>query len=283
MSITTPKILAFTVLPTLLMFSAGCSSSGPSAAEPGTPAFFWSSARQSFQTGDYVHASESLSKLTTSQNEYRTRAQAEIVVLSTGMVKGYMDYAEAYDAGSHANRDNALAFHRQASGARSQAKGVLLQAVEAFHELNTKVKDPNIAFEFGPPSGSLSEIGNLTRVGKGMLPPASDAEATQRKAIQNGVVWSSCRAVGAADDSAKASEILKQVPAQIVREKFLYGMAETLYEQSDLFGPKQLDEPLRMKMICNEALEALKQVSPSKETKELETKIQKVMKSVRAT
>lgn len=282
MPFTTSRILSLISLCLLAVLLTACASSGPAALQPGTPGFFWAAAKQAYQSGDYTRASENLSKLTTTDNEFKPRAEALLAVVSTGMVKGYMDFAEAYDNGARANKDNALAFRRQASTARSQAKGVLLQAMESFHDLNGK-KDAKISFEFGNPNGTLAEVGNLVKVAKGMLPPASDAQATLNKSIQRGVVWTTAHAVGAGEDSAKAAEILKQSPAEIGREKFLLGMVQTMVEEADLFGPKQLDEPMRLKMLCVEAQEALKQVPASKDTKVLDEKIQKLLKTIKTT
>ena len=229
--------------------SSGGGGGGAAKIQPGTPAFFWSSARQAFQTGAYMRTAENLSKLTTADGEYRTRAEALQAVVASGIARGYMEYADAYDAGAKANKDKAMAFRKQASAARTQAKGAVMQALEAFHDFNLRVKDPQVSFEFGSPSGSLGDLPALLKVGKGVLLAESEAESTQLKAIQKGVVWSACRAVGTPDDSAKAMEILKQNPAAIAREKFQFGMAQTLFEQSELFGPKQLDDPIRMKML----------------------------------
>jgi hypothetical protein len=269
---------------TLCCLLIACSDSGgPKAAQPGSPAFFWAGAKQAYQAGDYSRTAENLSKLTQSENEYRSRAQAWLIMLATGIVQGNMEVADAYDAGARANRENALAFRRQASAVRSQAKSSVLQSVEALHEFNAKIKDPSLTFEFGYPTGSLTELPTLQRVAKGMLLQPAEAESTVQKSVQKGVVWSACKAVGADDDSARAAEVFKQTPVQVPREKFLLGMAGAMVEQADLFGPKQLDEPVRMKMLLAEAQESLKQVPASKETKELEAKIQKAMKLMKTT
>jgi hypothetical protein len=99
--------------------------------------------------------------------------------------------------------------------------------------------------------------------------------------LQRGVLLSACRAVGATEDAAKAQEAFKS--AQSPRETFLLGMADLLYEQALLFGPTRLDQPNRLKMLCNEANQALATVTPSKNTKELGNKIEKTLKKVRTT
>ena len=229
-----------------------------------------------------MRASENLTKLTGSDNEYRTRANAWLAVLSAGMTKGYLEIAEAYDAGAHANHDNPLIFRRQAGNVRTMAKGTLLQFAEAMHYFNDKGKDPNVEFEFGAPSGRLADIPNLIKVAKGVMPPPADAESTQTTAVQKGVVWSTAHAVGAGEDASKAADLFKTSPVQVPREKFMLGMATALADEADVFGPKQLDEPQRLKMVCTEALDALKQVPDSKEAKEARVKIEKLLKTIKA-
>ncbi len=63
---------------------------------------------------------------------------------------------------------------------------------------------------------------------------------------------------------------------------FLLGVASGFSEHMALFGPKQLDEPIRQKLLGNEALEAVKAAPPTKESKELERKLEKALKQIKA-
>ena len=60
-------------------------------------------------------------------------------------------------------------------------------------------------------------------------------------------------------------------------------MAQTLWDLSPLYSSTKLDQPLRMRLLCNEAQEALKLTTPSKQTKELSTKIEKALKKLGTT
>jgi hypothetical protein len=51
-------------------------------------------------------------------------------------------------------------------------------------------------------------------------------------------------------------------------------MANVLYEESQLFGPRKQDDPEKLKIFTNLASGALKDVPESKQTKELSAKIQ---------
>lgn len=262
----------------LLASLVSCGGGGGKASlQPGTPEFNWAGARQAWQSGDYTRTTEYLSRLTSSENEFRSRATAWLMVVSSGLTLGHMEFAEAYDAGAKANKDKAIDFRKQASAARAQAKAMSLQSVEAMHYFGDKAKDPKVSFEFAFPTGSLGDIPGLLKVMTGSMPLPADVESSRRTALQKGVVKSVCRAVGAAD-LAKALEIFKQTPVEVPRETFLLGMAEAMNDQAALFGPKQLDEPQRLKMLATEALEMVQQLPASKQTKDLEAKIQKTLK-----
>ena len=56
-------------------------------------------------------------------------------------------------------------------------------------------------------------------------------------------------------------------------------MAATLFEESKLYGQRQIDNPERVKIFCTRALDALKTVPETKQTKELSSKITKSLKT----
>ena len=274
------KRFPITLLVLFALCLAACQS-GKQTIQPGTPAFFWSSAKQAYSTGDYPRAAEQFGKLTQSDNEYRDRARTALVLLTSGMVQGYLEVADAYVAGGRMNPNNRTAFHKRASTARSHAKSTLMQFIEATHVLTEQAKGETIEIELGYPTGTLADLPPLQKVMKGVLPPDSEAESTQAAAIQKGVLAIVCSAVGAKDDSAKAAEAFKKAPVQIPRGTLMSAIGAAMVDQSRLFGPKELDEPLRLKMLMTEAKEALALSPASKERKELEAKIDKALKAIK--
>ena len=80
----------------LILFS--CSTSN--APQAGTPAFYWSAAKETYNTGDYQKTIENLGNILSSQNEFVARAQPWMLVLTSGMSRGYMDLADAFEAGT---------------------------------------------------------------------------------------------------------------------------------------------------------------------------------------
>ena len=55
-------------------------------------------------------------------------------------------------------------------------------------------------------------------------------------------------------------------------------MAATLFDQAQLYGVQKLDDSGKLKIFCTRALDALKTVPETKQTKDLSTKITKSLK-----
>ena len=104
---------------------------------------------------------------------------------------------------------------------------------------------------------------------------ASEIEAAQRRALQRGVLLATCRAAGAADDTAKTMEMFKAGDVQVPRATFTLAIAQSLYDLSQMYGPRKGDDPEKMKMFGQQASNALKTIPASAQTKELLTKIEK--------
>ena len=57
------------------LLAAGTScSSGPQPPQPGSPAFFWAAAKETYRAGDFLKTSENLQRILVTDNEYTARA-----------------------------------------------------------------------------------------------------------------------------------------------------------------------------------------------------------------
>lgn len=260
-----------------------CTGGGPPPPAKGTPAFFWNAAKETFNAGDYIKASDHLEQLAKTDNEFIARAQPWKLVLDTGMAKGYMELADRFERGGFANRTNPTPFRRQMSQYRIQAGQYAMQAAETMFRFREKNKDPEIVLEFTYPTGSAAEIPQLNKIGQGILIQEAELEAVERRTTQREVLLMTCRAVGAPDDTAKTQELFKSPPVKVPRATFLLAFAEAFYDLSGLFGPKKLDQPQRLGVLCKEALAILKEVPESKKTKDLKAKIEKALKEAKIT
>ena len=95
--------------------------------------------------------------------------------------------------------------------------------------------------------------------------------------LNRGVMSQAARLVTAAGDAADAAKVYEQ--GQVPRERFLASLAKSLFDQADLFGRKKLDQPRRVHMLCTEAMAALASIPATKETRETEAKLRKVLKT----
>lgn len=260
----------------LILFSC----SGTSAPEPGTPAFYWAAAKETYNAGDYQKTVEHLGNILSTQNDFVARAQPWMLVLTSGMAHGYMDLADAFDAGSHATHAQVASFHRQVNTYRGNANTLALQFADNFAKFQGKDEYVTLAFPY--PTGSPTEVVLLTKVSSGTLLPDAEIDTAQKRAVERAVLLETCRAAGAKDDPAKALDMLKTGDAKVPRATFIQAMAAALFEKSQLYARNKMDDPDKMKIFCTRAQEALKQVPASKESEDLDKKIQAALKKSKA-
>ena len=275
------QLLQWSVL-ALAATLAGCASKGPAPPRPGTPAFYWGAAQTTFHNGDLVRTSENLQRLIKSENEFTARARPWAIVVSAGIAQGYSELADTYETGAKANRNNPMPFHRQSNVLGTMASSASLEFAETVHRFLGSDKDANVLLAFEYPPGSAAEPPGVARVAGGMPVQESEEAALESAMTQRGVLMTLCRLMGNTDDTAKTLEAMKAPEVRVPRATFLLAVAQTLYDQSELFGGKKLDRPDRLKVMCDEALEALKEVPESKESKQLTGKIQASLKKIRA-
>lgn len=264
----------------LSLIAPACSS-GPQAPQQGTPAFLWSAAKTTYGAGDFLRANDNLTQLAKSDSEFSARSQPWSIMISAGIAQAYMELADNFDLGAGANRANPTPFRRQATLFRSQASGAALQGAEIVHKFLNENKADSIALELGYPTGNAAQPVQLQRLTKGMLLPDAEIEALQKVMVQRAVSLAVAHGVGADDDVAKALEIFKSGDVKVARPVFLLATAKALTDQGDLFGPKKLDQPNRLIMVCSEADEALKSIPATKETKDLAGRIAKMLKAAK--
>jgi hypothetical protein len=255
-------------------------SSGPSAPRMGTPAFYWQGAREVYAAGDYMKTLQHLDNLLATDNEYTARALPWVLVLKSGIAAGYIDAAENYALGARNTHADASTFRGQASAFRNSASQLALQFAEDFGKLN-QLKGDTITLEFAYPRGTASPVAQFTKVTTGIVLTPTEAESAQQRALERGVLLAACRAAGAANDTAKTEELLKTGVATVPRATFMAAMADSLYQFSQLYVPEKLDQPQKMEALIQRAQTALAGVPESKETKDLNAKMQAALKKLK--
>ena len=272
-------------IPTLILFAVclllvSCAS-GPAAPEKGTPAFYWQAAKETFATGDYSKTADHLEQLTKTQNDFTAKAQPWRLVLTSGLSRGYAELADNYEQGGRANKTNPTPFRRQVSDYRAQAAQMALAFAETYENFEKLNKDQQVPLAFPFPTGNPNEPPQISRLTRGTLLQEADMEDIQKKLLDRAVILTATRAAGAAGDIAKAQDTFKAPDAKVPRDVFVLAMANALYDQSQLFTTTKLDQPQRLKFFCDHALEAVKTVPPSKDTKDVMAKIQAALKKAK--
>lgn len=269
------------LLLTLSLVLISCSS-GPKPPEMGTPAFYWLAAKENWAAGDYMKTADNLDRAMRGSKEHESEARPWSLVLTAGLAKGYMELADAFETGARANKTNPSVFRKQTSDFRRFARSLALQMTERYRQFENVQDDP-VSLVFSFPSGTQATPALLTRVSSGMVPVPADLENAQRAVLQRGVILATTRAAGAGEDSSKAAQMFKSGDVKVPRQQFMFALAHFLTDMSELFGPKKLDEPDKMKTLAEEAAHALKGVPDSKEVKALNERVQKALKPAKKT
>lgn len=270
------RFLLAVPLPIALIGLTACSSA-PRGPQPGTPAFAWQSAKETFANKDYLKTADHLRQVVQSDSEFAKPARAMRLVLVAGLAKGYSDLATVYESGAKANMFKPMPLRKVSSNYMKLAETRALDFGETFPKFEAGSQDANIVLEFGYPSADMTDPRELKNVLAGSLLEDPVQATFERKMLEKSIALAACGAVGAANDPAKAQAAFQSGRPQVPREVFLLAMANNLYDLAQLFGKKKLDLPQRVEFFVGEAKDALKQVKESKDSKSLSAKLDKLL------
>jgi hypothetical protein len=276
----TGVLLAIT-LPIILIGLTACSTA-PSGPQPGTPAFYWQAAKETFANKDYMKTADHLRQVVNGNGEFARPAQAMRLVLSAGLAQGYIDLAAAYESGAKGNTMKPMPLRKAASSYLKLAETRALDFGETFPKFESGSQDANVVLEFAYPGADVNDPPEMKKVLIGVLPDEAVQATFERKMLEKSVTLAACGAVGAAKDSPKAQAAFQAGRSQVPREVFVLAMANNLYDLAQLFGSKKLDLPRRVEFFAGEAKDALKLVKESKDSKALSAKLDKLLKDSKA-
>lgn len=258
------------------MLLSSCGESGPQPPAKGTPAFYWAAAGETFKAGDYMKTNDHLEKLAT--GEYAARAVPWRLVLLDGMAQGYADLADKFELGGRMNKTNPAPFRRQVSVYRNRASQLALGFGEALQKFEKSSPSGDVSLDFSFPAGAAKQVAALNKVAEGLAVPDADLPSIEKQALERAVVLAVSRAVGAGDDAAKAREAFGAGAAKTTVDTLWRAMAEAALNRAEIFTPLKADQPDRFKFFCEQAAGLAKKAPDSKETKELKTKIEEMVK-----
>jgi hypothetical protein len=256
-----------------LLFAVAC---GPAPPAKGTPAFFWSAAKETYAAGDYMKTIDHLDGIVDSDNEFTARAFPWSLLVTSGLASGYMDLADQYEAGSKVNKEAPASFFRQVSRYRTQAGRLTLHFADVLAKFGDTKVDP-VPIDFAFPPGTSAQVPELASVAKGGQLPTAVADNAEKRALERGILLAMVRAVGAPNDPPKAEEILKSAGGKVPRATFMLAMANTLYEEAQLYDWRKENNRDKRMILCQRAQNVLKSLPESADTKALGTKIRVVL------
>ena len=271
------RVLLAIPLPIVLIGLTACSTA-PTGPQPGTPAFFWQAAKETFANKDYMKTADHLRQVVKSDSEFAKPARVMRLVLSVGLAKGYVDLATAYESGGKANTLKPMPLRKVASSYLKLAETRALDFGETFPAFKSGSPDPNVVLEFGYPGADVNDPLEMKKILTGILPDEPVQAIFERKMLEKSVALAVCQAVGAAKDPAKAQAAFQGGRAEVPREVFFLAMANDLYDLAQLFGSRKLDLPQRVEFFAGAGIDALKQVKESNDTKALSATLDKMVK-----
>jgi hypothetical protein len=270
------KKAPFGILLCVFLLAFGCSSTTAPPAK-GTPAFYWQAARETYAAGDYVKTVDHLERLTAVESEFSARGLPWLLVMTSGMSKGYLDLADSFENGARVRKADPAPFRKSMSEYRGRAGRASLQFAEAMARFQN-LKGGNVELAFPYPAGSATQPQLLTKITMGGYVQGTEQATAERRALERAVLLQTCRAAGSENDAAKAQELFKAGSVQVERSVFLMALATSLHDQAQIYGRRKLDEPDKLKIFCARALSVLKEIPETKQTKDLVKKINVTLK-----
>jgi hypothetical protein len=271
------------MIPLLLiaLFGLTSCSFGPSGPQPGTPAFYWQAAKETFAARDYLKTADHLAQLANTENEFTARALSWQLVLTAGLSKAYLDLADDFETGAKANYSRPMPLRKVMSDYRTLAERRALEFGQTFTRYAKALKEQTVTLEFAYPASNTAQIPELKKITAGRLLPEETMAVVERKMIERSITGAACAAVGAAGDTAKAQALFQASPVQVPRDVFTLAMVNNLHDQARLFTHTKLDKPARLELFSNQALDALKPLKADKQTKDLTAKFQKLLQDAK--
>ena len=262
----------------LVVFLLSC---GPTGPQPGTPEWCWQAAQDTFAAGDYLKCDEHLGRLTEVGNPFADRAFPFRLILTAGLASGYMDIADAFERGSRANKVLTAQFRKYMNDYRALANRRAVSFAEVFLRFQQAKLEGDVQIAFGFPRGNPMPVADLAKISEGVLLREAALEAAEKAAIERRILLTTCELLGAGEDVAKAQKLFTDTGATVPQATFLLGIAQRMKALSELYAPHELDQPERQKLLVEKALEVLKGLPETGESKKLAKELEGTLAKIR--
>jgi len=257
-------------------------SCGPQPPKPGTPAFKWFAAHDAYKKGDYDKANDLLVQVAKSDNEFTAKARPWTMLLSQAMVNGYYELSDEYLKAAEKAKRNPAAFRRLVNICKSKAAAAGMSYAEVSKAFLDSNKDQDVTLAFDIPDVSLdADPPQYKKLEEGTMLDEPEITQAERFVIRREVASAICQAMNAGEDVAKAKAAYQQGEAKIPGPVFQMNTAQTLYDIGEMFGPKKLYQPDRVRSVIYEtSLQALAFAKDDKAVPALKKKISESSKKL---
>ncbi len=257
------------------LFLAGCAENkGPEPPKPGTPAFKWNSAKESYKKGEYIKTSSVLVELGEKKGEFTEQARPWAMVMTGGMANAYMELADKFAEGTKKTRGDAVPFRRYNNEYKGKASASAMQFIELARGYVAESKAADAKFVFEMPEATFTEPGQYKKITTGLLVPAAEIVGVEQEVVRREIANQASIALGSPKDAAKARASYKDGTATAAGQAFLFMTAKQLWNIGEMFGQKKLNQPARFTHAAYDtAAQALGLVKGNKEADALLKKI----------
>jgi len=273
---------AWMVLATFLVVSSvACGPAAPPPPAPGTPEFNWLRAQEAYKVGDYDRAADLLVEVAESTSELAGKAQPWALVTSLGLARAYMELADKLNEGADRNRKDPAAFRRVANEYKVKARTTAWQYARVAYRFINANKDKEVTLGMTLPEASFDDPVQYKKLAVGQMIPEGEILAMQREVVRREIMRAGAQAVNQPKDPAKARAAFEAGEAKIAGPVFLFAVANGLYDVAEMFGPKKLDQPHRLKDVYDSAEAALALIKDNKDARELMKKVAAARKKMK--
>ncbi len=259
----------------------GCAEKGPEPPKPGSPAFKWNSAQESYKKGDYIKTSNALVELAEKKGEFTEQARPWAMIMTGGMSNAYMELAEKFAEGTKKTRGDAMPFRRANNEYKGKASASAMQFIELARGYVTENKAADAKLLLEMPDAVFAEPGQYQKITKGLTVPPAEVVGLEQTVVRREIANMASLALGSPKDAAKAKAAYKDGTATANGQAFLFMTAKQLWNIGEMFGQKKLNQPARFTHAAYDtAVQALGMVKDNKDAAALLKKISEADKKL---
>ena len=265
----------------VVVSTVACGPAAPPPPAPGTPEFNWLRAQEAYKAGDFDRATDLLVEVAESTSELAAKAQPWALVTAIGLAHAYMELADKLNEGADRNRKDPAAFRRVANEYKVKARTTAWQYARVAYRFINANKDKEVTLGMTLPEATFDDPVQYKKLAVGQMIPEGEILAMQREVVRREILRAACQAVNAPKDPAKARAAFQGGEAKIAGPVFLLAVANGLYDVAEMFGPKKLDQPHRLKDVYDSAEAALALIKDNKDARELMKKVAAARKKMK--